>query len=109
MAMRDFEFVEPTSVSDACALLAEDPEGSVVFAGGTDLVVDLKGGMRNCRRLVSLARIEAETGRPLPAWIDAARLAQAEDGDLLRLSAGRLIATTSGQQRLDSLLAHLLA
>ena len=26
--MRDFDFVEPASVSEACALLAEDPEGS---------------------------------------------------------------------------------
>ena len=25
--MRDFDFVEPTSVSEACSLLAEDPEG----------------------------------------------------------------------------------
>jgi len=56
--MRDFDFVEPTSVGEVCALLAEDPEGSVVFAGGTDILVDLKGGARDCRRLVSLARIE---------------------------------------------------
>ena len=56
--MRDFDFVEPTSVGEVCALLAEDPEGSVVFAGGTDILVDLKGGARHCRRLVSLARIE---------------------------------------------------
>ena len=26
--MRDFDFVEPASVSEACALLSEDPEGS---------------------------------------------------------------------------------
>jgi carbon-monoxide dehydrogenase medium subunit len=56
--MRDFDFVEPTSVREACALLAKDPDGSVVFAGGTDILVDLKGGMRDYRRLVSLARIE---------------------------------------------------
>ena len=35
-----------TSVAEACALLAEDPEGSVVFAGGTDILVDLKAGLR---------------------------------------------------------------
>ena len=57
MAMRDFDFVEPTNVSEACALLAEDPEGSAVFAGGTDILVDLKAGLRPHRRLVSLGRI----------------------------------------------------
>jgi carbon-monoxide dehydrogenase medium subunit len=56
--MRDFDFVEPISVGEVCALLAEDPEGSLVFAGGTDILVDLKGGTRDCRRLVSLARID---------------------------------------------------
>jgi len=58
LTMREFDFVEPTSVGEACAVLAEDPEGSVVFAGGTDILVDLKGGTRSFRRLVSLARIE---------------------------------------------------
>ena len=57
MAMRDFEFVEPASIGEVCALLAEDPEGSVVFAGGTDILVDLKAGLRPHRRLVSLGRI----------------------------------------------------
>jgi carbon-monoxide dehydrogenase medium subunit len=60
--MRDFEFVEPASVDEACTLLAEDPEGSAVFAGGTDILVDLKAGLKHHRRLVSLARIEELKG-----------------------------------------------
>jgi carbon-monoxide dehydrogenase medium subunit len=56
--MHDFDFVEPVSVSEACSLLAEDPKGSVVFAGGTDILVDAKAGLRQPRRLVSLGRIE---------------------------------------------------
>jgi len=56
--MRDFDFVEPISVREVCALLAEDPEGSAVFAGGTDILVDLKAGLKHYRRLVSLGRIE---------------------------------------------------
>jgi len=62
VAMRDFDFVEPASVSEACSLLAEDPDGSVVFAGGTDILVDLKAGSRRLRRLVSLGRIEELKG-----------------------------------------------
>ena len=58
MAMRDFDFVEPASIGEVCALLAEDPEGSAVFAGGTDILVDLKAGLKHHRRLVSLSRIE---------------------------------------------------
>ena len=56
--MHDFDFVEPVSISEACSLLAEDPDGSVVFAGGTDILVDAKAGLRRPRRLVSLGRIE---------------------------------------------------
>jgi carbon-monoxide dehydrogenase medium subunit len=60
--MHDFEFIEPTTVAEACALLAGDPEGSAVFAGGTDILVDLKAGMKDHRRLVSLGRIEELEG-----------------------------------------------
>ena len=58
MTMREFEFAEPASIGEACALLAEDPEGSAVFAGGTDILVDLKAGLKHHRRLVSLGHIE---------------------------------------------------
>lgn len=57
MSMRDFDFVEPASVSEACSLLSDDPEGSLVFAGGTDILVDLKASLRQPGRLVSLGRI----------------------------------------------------
>jgi len=60
--MRDFDFVEPASVSEACSLLAEDPEGSLVFAGGTDILVDLKADLRRPARLVSLGRISELAG-----------------------------------------------
>lgn len=60
--MPDFDFVEPTTVGEACALLAEDPNGSVLFAGGTDILVDLKAGLTHHRRLVSLGRIEELEG-----------------------------------------------
>jgi carbon-monoxide dehydrogenase medium subunit len=56
--MPEFDFVEPQTVEEACALLAEDPEGSAPFAGGTDVLVNLRGGDFRPRRLVSLQRIE---------------------------------------------------
>ena len=62
MSMPDFEYLEPRSVAEACAMLAEDPEGRVVFAGGTDVLVDLKSGGRAPRALVSLGRVAGLDG-----------------------------------------------
>jgi len=58
MRLPDFDWFEPRSVAEACALLAEDPRRSAVFAGGTDVLVDLKSGLARYKRLVSLRRIE---------------------------------------------------
>lgn len=58
MHLPEFDFVEPRSVGEACALLAEDPACSAVFAGGTDVLVNLKEGLVAYRRLVSLRRID---------------------------------------------------
>jgi carbon-monoxide dehydrogenase medium subunit len=57
VSLPDFDYVEPSSVAEACTLLADDPSGSVVFAGGTDILVDLKAGLRSVARLVSLGKI----------------------------------------------------
>ncbi len=56
--MPDVDVLEPRSVDEACALLAEDPDGSAPFAGGTDVVVHLREGTWHRRRLVSLQRID---------------------------------------------------
>lgn len=65
--MRDFELIEPSSVREACAALAEDPAGSLILAGGTDVLVDLKAGIREPYRLVSLRRIDELRGVQLGA------------------------------------------
>ena len=57
MRMPEIEFLEPTTVAEACALLADDPEVSAPFAGGTDVVVNLRIGASGPLRLVSLRRI----------------------------------------------------
>ncbi len=55
--MNPFEFVGPESLKEAVSLLTEAP-GTEVVAGGTDLLSELKDGLRKPRRLVSLAGIE---------------------------------------------------
>jgi len=55
----EFDFVEPDTVAEACALLADDPEESVAFAGGTDVLVLLRERALRARRLVSLGKIES--------------------------------------------------
>lgn len=57
MSMPEFDYLEPSSVAEACTMLAEDPEGSAIYAGGTDVLVYLKAGLESHRRLVSLGRI----------------------------------------------------
>ena len=59
MRLPEFDYFEPGSVAEACALLAEEPRRSAVFAGGTDVLVDLKAGTARYKRLVSLRRIES--------------------------------------------------
>jgi putative oxygen-independent coproporphyrinogen III oxidase len=58
---------------------------------------------------VPLARIAAESGRPLADWIAPGRLAAAQEAGYLTLDDARVAATAAGRQRLDALLRHLLA
>jgi putative oxygen-independent coproporphyrinogen III oxidase len=56
-----------------------------------------------------LSRIEEETGAPLERWIQADRLRRLLEGGFLKLDDERLAATPAGRQRLDAVLAALLA
>jgi carbon-monoxide dehydrogenase medium subunit len=84
--MPSFEYLEPNSVAEACALLAEDPDGSAPFAGGTDVLVHLREGSWERRRLVSLQRIEElydlgfseQTGLLIGAMVTVNRVARNE-------------------------------
>ena len=86
MRMPAFDFVEPQTVEEACALLAEDPGGNEVFAGGTDVVVNLRIGVSRPRRLVSLQRIDElhdigysdETGLLIGAMVTINQVARNE-------------------------------
>jgi carbon-monoxide dehydrogenase medium subunit len=56
--MLPFELVEPTSLSDAIALLDRDDPAVRPIAGGTALMLMMKAGLFRPQRLVSLRRIE---------------------------------------------------
>ncbi len=58
---------------------------------------------------VPVARIEEESGQLLVQALDPARVQRLVDGDFLSLSEGSLAATRSGRQRLDAVLAALVA
>jgi len=58
MRLPELEYLEPRTVAEACALLAEGPERSAPFAGGTDVLVHLRSGTFARSRLVSLHAIE---------------------------------------------------
>ena len=58
---------------------------------------------------VPLARIEQESGQSFAQAMDQARLQRLVDGGFLVCADDRLIATSSGRQRLDAVLAALIA
>ena len=58
MNLPEFDYLEPRSVGRGVRAARGGPAGSAVFAGGTDVLVDLKERARAYRRLVSLRRIE---------------------------------------------------
>lgn len=52
-----FQLHEPTTVEEACALLAEHGAAARVLAGGTDLLPNLKHELYDCEHVVSLGRL----------------------------------------------------
>jgi len=55
--MRRFEYYEPRSLAEASRLLIELGEDSHPFAGGTDLFVEIREGLRRCMHAINLKRI----------------------------------------------------
>jgi carbon-monoxide dehydrogenase medium subunit len=131
--MPDFEYFEPTNIGEACALIAEDPYGSAVLAGGTDVLVNLKEGLVRHRRLVSLRRIEGlerieysprnglhigamatvnqvarhpEVQRHYPGVVDAAMSLAADQVRNLATVAGNICSAVPSADMAPILLAH---
>ncbi len=55
--MRPFEYVEPDTLDDALALLADDPDDTLVMAGGTALVILMKQELVRPARVIGLRRL----------------------------------------------------
>ena len=62
LRLPSFAFHAPKTVEEAAALLAEDPAGTKLVAGGTDLWPNLKRRHQSAKTVVSLRRIEAMHG-----------------------------------------------
>lgn len=57
MYISDFNYHKPGSLSEACKLLEKSENGAVI-AGGTDLLVEIKQGLRHHQDIVSLTEIK---------------------------------------------------
>jgi 4-hydroxybenzoyl-CoA reductase beta subunit len=57
MRLPKFEYLEPKSLKEASKALAIDPAGSVLLAGGTDLLVHMKHRVIQPKRVINLKAI----------------------------------------------------
>ncbi|MBN9075923.1 MAG: dehydrogenase [Rhizobiales bacterium 65-79] len=56
--MRPFEYHEPKSLAEASALLCALGAGASIFAGGTDLLVEIKEELRSVSHVLNIKKIE---------------------------------------------------
>ena len=47
-----FEHLRPTSLHELLKLLAEKQDGTLLYGGGTDILVDLRAGKKQVRRSI---------------------------------------------------------
>ena len=55
--MQDFEYVAPTTLDEAVRLMAESGPNAKALAGGTDVIVQLRGGRFQIERLVDVKKV----------------------------------------------------
>ena len=57
MRLPEFDYLEPRSLKEAVKALAAEPAGTLLLAGGTDLIVNMKHGVIRPKRLINLKAI----------------------------------------------------
>jgi 4-hydroxybenzoyl-CoA reductase subunit beta len=57
MRLPPFRYRAPDSLQEACRILADDPDGTRILAGGTDLIPNLKRGHQQAGTLLALRRV----------------------------------------------------
>ncbi len=85
--MQDFEYNAPRTLSEAVALMAEKGEAARPLAGGTDILVQLRGGRRSVERIVDVKHVPElnemsftrESGLVLGAAVPCYRLYQDQE------------------------------
>jgi carbon-monoxide dehydrogenase medium subunit len=60
--MKRFEYLEPSSISEACALLKQHGGDAKVFAGGSHLTILMKQGLYQPKALVNIKKISELKG-----------------------------------------------
>ena len=93
--MRPFEYREPETLDEALALLAEDPDDTLIMAGGTSVVILMKQDLIRparvigLRKLVQLRAVESGDGLRIGALATHGALARSADvrGHTAALSA----------------------
>src|SRR4030067_1211562 len=58
MIIEDFIYHKPHSIEEACKLLEQSDNGAPL-AGGTDILVEIKQGLRHHKEIISLSGINA--------------------------------------------------
>jgi aerobic carbon-monoxide dehydrogenase medium subunit len=56
-SVKNFDYLEPTSVAEACALLKQHGSEAKVFAGGAHLTILMKQGLYQPKALINIKRI----------------------------------------------------
>ena len=60
--MKNFDYLEPTTVAEACSLLKQHAGEAKVFAGGTHLTILMKQGLFEPKALVNVKNIQELKG-----------------------------------------------
>lgn len=57
MGLRNFDYIEPKTIEEACQVLSEHPEEARIYAGGTSLLLLMKQGIVRPARLVNIKKL----------------------------------------------------